>query len=661
MASLLALLILLRSVHCEWDEIPELLPNEEGSLVSVPLGLPEAGHVLAFGHFTADRRLDCLVLGQMGNQLSVYIMKPSDGLYYKSLATAVVPQDEVIIGAIMSDFDHDGWADVLVMHRPRSRTSKNTKLTLFLGDGESLRQANWDIAPARDEVFPVDFMGNLQLSLFGVTQNSKDATPSLWQNSALRRDEVSKGFMEPFPLATIDKLAIPGWHAQTDFNGDGRADLLLMMSEEKTTLPIAFEIWQRETYKDEKVAPYTMAGRYVLPRGTGPLTVTDVDGDGHADVVFVVCDPPTTCADENSLHIMFNIQRRFCSRHHAEEGCKTPDEHLFNPNGESFKFDSAAGTADHIVLTAKTLFPGEDVRFSFEDPSNNLPVSLSVGDFDLDSYPDLAVVLADRSNPTQKDKHRAAILHNMPCVEGMCTAAQITARRRTFVEALKGMEAVRTLRGVSSIAFADWYSMGAPGFLVNLYDSAGKTTHRSIKNAISRDAFSLRTETLNGVCPAPCKAIKTGSASERPVGVNYVGASCRFSFVDPDGATQIRSGTQLSQTAHRALQSSTLLFGLGRTSNFVQTLEVATPGLDSYAKNNIFPNSEIMFVPPHADAGWRAELQINPGEYLIFVGISVAVALVVLAIITAIFKWQERREDEIERRKATHLINFDAL
>jgi integrin alpha FG-GAP repeat containing protein 1 len=93
----------------------------------------------------------------------------------------------------------------------------------------------------------------------------------------------------------------------------------------------------------------------------------------------------------------------------------------------------------------------------------------------------------------------------------------------------------------------------------------------------------------------------------------------------------------------------------------VQTLEVATPGLGGYSKNNIFPNSEIMFVPPHADAGWRAELQINPGEYLVFVGISVAVALLVLAVITAIFKWQERREDEIERRKATHLINFDAL
>jgi hypothetical protein len=257
----------------------------------------------------------------MGNQLSVYIMKPTDGLYYKSLATAVVSQDEVIIGAIMSDFDHDGWADVLVMHRPRHGTSKDTNISLFLGDGESLRKADWNIAPARNEVFPIDFTGNLQLSLFGVAQNSKTTIPSVWQNNALQRDEVSKGFMEPFSLTNIDKLAIPGWHAQSDFNGDGRADLLLMMSEEKTTLPVAFEIWQREAYKDEKVAPYTMAGRYILPKGTGPLTVTDVDGDGHVDVIFVVCDPPNSCANENSLHIMFNVQRRFCSKGHTEEGC----------------------------------------------------------------------------------------------------------------------------------------------------------------------------------------------------------------------------------------------------------------------------------------------------------------------------------------------------
>lgn len=646
-------------VRGEWDEIPELLPKEEGSLVSVQLGLPENGHVIAFGHFTADRRLDCLVLDQSGNQLSVYIMKPSEGRYYKSLANAVVPKENLIIGAVMSDFDHDGWSDVLVMYRGREGGNQKVSISLFLGDGETLRPSNWNISPAKGEVFPIDYTGELQLSLLGVSGSAADRSTYLWKNKATSRNELATDFQDPVIVPSFGQLSSPGWHAQADVNGDGHADLLLMTGDS------SLEIWLRKLTESADAQPYKLDSKISLPLGAGPLVTADVDGDGHLDIIFAVCYPVGTCSAENSLHVMFNVQRRFCTGGKKDKDlpdCVHPGEELFTPEGAKFKFDPSPGTSDHLVIPINKVYTESPMRVLFTDPLTNEPVSMNVGDYDLDAYPDLAVVLIDQA---QLKGSRAIVLHNVPCTDELCSGPQVAAGRRTFVDDPKGMDVLRSLRGVTSVAFADWYDIGPPGFIVNQYDPSNHhATHRSIKNAISRDAFSLRTETLNGVCPSPCRSIKTGAKAERPIGVNYVGASCRFSFVGPEGATQVRSGTQLSQTANRALQSPTLLFGLGRTSNFVQFLEVGLPGFSTstFTKSNIFPNSEIIFSPPHADsAGWRAELQISPGEYMLYVFVSVAMALLVLAVITGIFKLKERKEDEVERRKATHLINFDAL
>lgn len=66
-SSLFALFVLVSVTHLprttaslgQWPGIPEILPNEEGSLAVVRLGLPTTGHIIAFGHFTRDRRYAC--------------------------------------------------------------------------------------------------------------------------------------------------------------------------------------------------------------------------------------------------------------------------------------------------------------------------------------------------------------------------------------------------------------------------------------------------------------------------------------------------------------------------------------------------------------------------------------------------------------------------
>ena len=639
----------------------DILSSEEGSLVRAQLGLPSAGHIIAVGHFTTERRLDCVIMDTSRTVATIYVMRPTEGHYVKSKAMAPCPSGHEIVAAILSDFDHDGHADLLLMHRVPKTTM--LQLTVFLGDGETLTLAPWSVEAARGQVAVVDFDGLMQLSLLGSAVNATSTRPAVWRNKAITPNELSTGFEKPLAIHEFGHLSKFPYVIQGDFNGDGKADLLLTYSEIEGGPTDGIEVWIR--FQEGDKVPYQLAVRRKLPPGSGPVAMADVDGDGHLDVVFAVCFPPENCAIENSIHIMYNVQRRFCSNHKHYDGCQDVDE-LFNERGETFEFQGNGDSPHHVVVSIGQLFPkDDDVRVLFVDPIAGQPVSLSVGDYDLDSYSDLAIVLGSRSKPDQLENSRVALLRSVPCTKTTCTGAQMKADRRTFEAVTKQVEALTNLRRVVGVAFADLFDLGPPGFLVNYYDGPNMQ-HMSIRNGISRDAFSLRTETLNGVCPAPCQSASAGSRAERPLAVNYVGASYRITFVDDEGATQVRSGSQLSQTMNGALQSPTVLFGLGRTSNFIQNIEVGIVyrfGVRTYSKTNIFPNSEIIFFPPHADSAgaWRAELQIHPGEYIVYVIISIACALVVLAIITGIFKWQEKREDDLERKKATHLINFDAL
>ncbi|KAJ7460875.1 hypothetical protein B0H11DRAFT_1923707 [Mycena galericulata] len=54
-------------------------------------------------------------------------------------------------------------------------------------------------------------------------------------------------------------------------------------------------------------------------------------------------------------------------------------------------------------------------------------------------------------------------------------------------------------------------------------------------------------------------------------------------------------------------------------------------------------------------------LFLRPGEWIPWVTSTVVVGTVLLAVTVLVFHLNEKREDELERRRASHHINFDAL
>lgn len=84
--------------------------------------------------------------------------------------------------------------------------------------------------------------------------------------------------------------------------------------------------------------------------------------------------------------------------------------------------------------------------------------------------------------------------------------------------------------------------------------------------------------------------------------------------------------------------------------------------------------------PPGSGQSWKKEIFLRPGEWIPWVTVTVVVGTALLAVIVFVLHLNEKvrssglmllilvadrfvkqREDEMERRKLSHHINFDAL
>lgn len=152
-------------------------------------------------------------------------------------------------------------------------------------------------------------------------------------------------------------------------------------------------------------------------------------------------------------------------------------------------------------------------------------------------------------------------------------------------------------------------------------------------------------------------------------GVSYPGASLKFTVLDTNGVKRSHQISQLSQSGYLSLQTPYCLFGLGRTNNYVEEMFAGVTRHQS--KNYLFyegviPNSQLVFLPYQPEdvqdsTSWKVELYITPADYVPWVLVVLIAASVILAIVVVVLRTIEKREDEMERRKALHIINFDAL
>ncbi|KAF9896574.1 hypothetical protein BX616_007185, partial [Lobosporangium transversale] len=183
----------------------------------------------------------------------------------------------------------------------------------------------------------------------------------------------------------------------------------------------------------------------------------------------------------------------------------------------------------------------------------------------------------------------------------------------------------------------------------------------------------------------------------KPFGVNYPGATFKFTVLDTSGIKRANQVAQYPSSTYMNLALPFSLFGLGRTNNYVEELFVGvTRNQDEHFTTyaGVIPNSQLIIIPYQAEdasrpstpssgygleggngmgenvsmqaenkggpSEWTLELYIRPGDYVPWVFVVLVTAIAILAGVVVGLNWMEKREDERERKKALHIINFDA-
>ncbi|KAG6840620.1 hypothetical protein C0991_005519 [Blastosporella zonata] len=483
----------------------------------------------------------------------------------------------------------------------------------------------------------IDAGGDMKIDLLGMTPSSQGDSKApfqLWQNV----------WNASQPNSPLFKIVTPGFH--------GPQYVFVVCDDGKGGR--TFQIWV-----NNKENGFSLAQEGALPSGLQTISFADVDRDGTIDMVFTTCysvSPSSGLGSDCFINIAYNQQLGLCSSTTDtgfKKGVRTCRPHddlcTVDPN---FKFNlSNAPDNDLFVrFPLSALYP-DPVSLLATDVTHSppIPLSLNLGDANLDGFPDLLFIIR-----TGKDQ-TPSLVYSVPCAAGVIGCSANGSGRRGWAPAQKGADPLSDITDARGVSFLDLDEDGTLDIMVQRTGAAGHGNIIFVQNNFYYDAFFLKAIVLNGACDNGCLL-------ESAILVLLTNTPCLILRVI---VLQHKAVGQLPQTSYHALQTPYSFFGLGRTNNYIENLFV---GATVHAKEHyinmegVIPNSKVVILPSaNEDEAWRRELFLRPGEWIPWVTVTVVVGTALLAIIVFVLHLNEKREDELERRRASHHINFDAL
>jgi len=389
-----------------------------------------------------------------------------------------------------------------------------------------------------------------------------------------------------------------------------------------------------------------------------------------------VCWPVDDCSEVNSIVLVDNVQIPLCGGVISSKSCRSmtamceADEHFFFANF------SAMVTSPNVSVVQLKDFDAAGVRFFVSNNQmSTRPLSVSVGDYNLDGYPDLLVTVV---NTTNNRVPFVQLWESVPCNATICPELNISGsnddddddiEQRTFVLKTDGTSELTKIEGVYAAAFLDFGESGSLS-VIALSDPAltssasGDKEIHGLYNNFRLDALFIKALGLNGVCTEYCPGNET-FPDPKPYGVNFPGGSFKFALTDTDGTNLGAAGAQMYRTAYQSLLTPYVMFGLGRISNYIQTVFYGTPAASLNKSHNywqgIIPNSYIFAVPYPKDspASWTVDLFLAPSSVVFIVILVVVVSLLCLGGLIIYFKAREMKEDKEKKKEDPHPFDFN--
>lgn len=197
-----------------------------------------------------------------------------------------------------------------------------------------------------------------------------------------------------------------------------------------------------QIWTNERNNGFKLALEADLPKGAGPLSFADVDGDGSIDIVFPVC-LGTVC----SIHIVYNQQMGLCakSQESSSSTCRSA-RHLCVADPH-FTFDfTKQNSKNYVIFDINAyLHDKEYVRTSDANFRGHLPIPVHAGDYNLDGYPDLLVTTSER----------VLLLQSVLCDNKSCNSSAQKAERRTYSVVETGTDVLKNITSPTQAAFFD--------------------------------------------------------------------------------------------------------------------------------------------------------------------------------------------------------------
>ncbi|KAJ1343628.1 hypothetical protein BSLG_001897 [Batrachochytrium salamandrivorans] len=443
------------------------------------------------------------------------------------------------------------------------------------------------------------------------------------QENPLNKDDTSlhfelflgNGKKNATEVESSKSISEPSHPFIIDYDGDMRPSLIGHVHSQPDILSVwtfnstnnifdvgnlSYQIWV-----NSKKNGFQFARAGGIPKGAGQISFADMDADGTMDMVFPVCNKGQSC----TINVAYNHQMGLC-RGSLVDRCR--DLHNLCVADEYFNFTFDTSSPRYTSMSISDIFPSDDIYVNDLTFKGTMPNPLRIGDYNNDGYPDILLMTVSTA---ESSKVSARLLRSVPCGE-RCSHDSSTAGARTFVSVYEGVGAFKNYPEmmISGLTFMD--------------------------------------------------------INEDPYGVNYAGGTFKYTVIDTMGQRRATQIAQLPQSAYMSLQTPYALFGLGRTNNYIEDLFI---GVSRRAKEHVgayqglIPNSQLVIIPYESDGGgqgpadWKLELYMNPSSSSAGLMAVLCGAITMLCILIWGLDWAEKREDELERKRKLHAINFDAL
>lgn len=562
----------------------------------------------AFGDFNSDEYPDLFVIRNDRKTVEVLLGSDTEPLVRRGGLKCEF--DHEVTSIVPGDFDGDALMDILVTVKEPYSSFNNSVSILWGSGGEVLNctQTEKKYLTLIGQPLALDYNQDMIIDLFGESVYGHRA---FWVFDKTRENPVMVPMRDESVNRKLDRLRHPHSHSFLDLNGDSAADLYI-------TAKHSFEIWLKQkgqsagfVYDPNCTIPWPPSATIV-----GQTLFLDMELKGKIDHVLPVC------FDKNCLNSTIFVYSNG-KWHNLKIN--------FHFNGNIWGFIPPSGNGRDLFTDA---------------------ITLRGGDFNMDGYPDALATL--QSNGVRK----SFLLINEACV----SPANCNEFNRTFTVSWTALDPVNnnTVMGV----FYDFMQDGILDIIFVHTPSAKKRANVSaFKNSLDYDANFVKVMVLTGlkdkkqpVIPGPL------GRKNRTFGTNLPGPIISYHTTTQEGLSRAAICPQLPQSAYFSLNLPYTLFGLGRTPNFLETLNV---GLSGYSRQwtQIIPNSQMVVIPLQLTdpSQWIARLFVTPSKLIVKSFIALLGTCLLISLIIGILYWKERREDHYEKRQEAHRFHFDGM